>query len=152
VKVLLELKPELLHAEVVTFSGPSTPFFIAVASANTAVITYLADTYPILSTVISGFNLGWLPLHRVCADDWIWQSTIKLILDKYPQAAQKVDNYGRTPLALAAVRRRFDDVLIRVLVEAYPHALKIADNNGKYPLDHDQKTSLVVAKRARMRY
>merc|ERR1719203_969146 len=71
-------------------------------------------------------------------------STIKLLLEAYPQAA--LEKCGWTPLHAAAY---WDHPLetIKLLLEAYPQALRQKDSNGATPLHwaihHDHPLSTI---------
>ena len=75
---------------------------------------------------------GNLPLHYAI----LYQSntTVQMMIDRYPDACQVVNHRRRTPLHLACGCRPDDDSILTTLIKAYPGALELRDRNDKLPL------------------
>ena len=99
------------------------------------IVRIVIDADP--NSVRSVNDEGWTPLHVLCNNDKVDETTaiqiLNLLMEKHPEAAQHADNRGDLPILLASGRRSPD--FCRVLIEAYPGSERIADTNGLLPLN-----------------
>ena len=81
---------------------------------------------------------GWTTLHYLCGndqvDDTAAMQVLKLLIDKYPEAALHADNEGDLPIHLASGCQRFSRDFVSMLVEAYPGSVSTPNDEGVLPL------------------
>lgn len=78
-------------------------------------------------------NYSWLPLH-LGAMSGAPVSTMKLVLDAYPEAARKRDSLDQsTPLHLC-IRRETNEAVLQLLLDAYPEGAEVLASNNELPL------------------
>ena len=75
---------------------------------------------------------SWLPLHCAAACDLPVDST-EILLEKYPKAANLLDDSGRTPLHLAC-RYQSGVQLVQLLLRVHEHGARETDDRGRLPI------------------
>ena len=147
VEVLLELDPETLQ----TKNGENlTPFLKACMVENIPVVAFMIERYPNLLNIKDDVE-GWSPLHRVCATGK--KESVRVMMDKCPDACKEVDKKGFSPLALYASRSDADMVMVQELIDIYPDGMKmVGDHAGsRLALSQDQMHSLIVSMTEQLR-
>lgn len=73
------------------------------------------------------------PLHFACKRFSPNKEVLKILLRRFPNAAQQVNKEGKLPLHLLS--EMTDDLeAIKLVYDAYPEALEVRDNYGRIPL------------------
>jgi len=78
-------------------------------------------------------NYSWLPLH-LGAMAGASVETMKLVLDAYPEAAEKADTLDQSLPLHMCISRRTDEAVLQLLLEAFPKGAEHLAGNQELPL------------------
>ncbi len=137
IRCLLEYFPGAAATNRVVWS----PLHLACYNESTTrgIIQLLIDAAPdSVRNVPDDGNMGHMPLHTLCSNDRINQTSAveiaELLIKKHPEAVRHKTNAGNLPIHIAAQRQSPE--FCQVLIEAYPGSKRISDSNGVLPLHH----------------
>ena len=116
----------------------SNYFFCAACeneSVDEEVIRCLIEYFPDVFDNSSGFS-EWTPLHGLCDNKNLNEEKsikiLRLLLEKYPDAARRYDHEWGLPIHIAAGTKPFE--FCRILIESYPGSVRIRDGYDNLPL------------------
>ena len=105
-------------------------------NATLGMVQLLIDACP--ESLRRANNDGWTPLHILCNNKVIVDSTAEdilcLLLERYPEAVRRAQTNGALPIHIAAGQGSKSFEFCRMLIEAYPGSERIETSGGQIPL------------------
>ncbi len=139
IQTLLEYFPAAAAAAATaTDEDRQVPLHCACDNKNVTldIIKLLIDSAP--DTVRSVTKYSWTPLNNLCDNEEVDEiagiQILKLLIEKYPQAARHVDDVGDLPIHLACVSRSLE--FCQVLIDAAPDSVHSVNYQGYTPLHY----------------
>ena len=137
IQYMLELDPELIHAED---SGGWLPIHCAAMNGTTKSIELLLKLDPDAASKEINNGSRRLPLHLACK--WSDLSTVQALYDAYPEAILARDSGGDTPLDIASKQPVLDFLQTQLVYAQQAQdmtAMTTLDDDGWLPLHRSLK-------------